>query len=207
MVLRTHVFRLSMVLFLTGLNAAGFGSRPVCGAEVKEMTVSRQDNTYHVTFDAIVDAPARKVYRLLSDYVHLDRFSPVIIAITVHPTPQGTGPRVRSVLKSCFLVFCKEVVEVEEVTQSDEQTIAARIVPDAGDFHDGYSRWRIEAVGSRTRLHYEATRTPSFWIPPLLGSWMIKATMRKHLESSTTRLERVINENASFRQKSTAQPS
>ena len=196
MVLRSRVFRLFMVLFLAGLNATGFGSRPVCGAEVKGMTVSRQGNTYHVTFDAIVDAPARKVYRLLSDYVHLDRFSPVIIAITVYPTAQGTSQRVRSVLKSCFLVFCKEVVEVEELIQSNEQTIAARIVPGEGDFHDGYSLWRIEAVGPRTQLHYEATRTPSFWIPPLLGSWMIKATMRKHLESSAIRLEQVIKENA-----------
>lgn len=185
-----------MILLLAGLGALGLGSRLAAGAEVKGLTVFHRDNTYHVSFDAVVDAPAQKVYRLLSDYAHLDRLSPAIIAVTVQPSPHGTGQRVRSVLRSCVLVFCKEVVEVQDVIRSDAQTIAAEIVPGAGDFRGGYSRWRIEAMGPRTRVHYEATRTPAFWIPPLLGSWMIKATMRKHFESSVARLECVLTENA-----------
>lgn len=185
-----------MILLLAGLGALGLGSRLADGAEVKGLTVFHRDNTYYVSFDAVVDAPAQKVYRLLSDYAHLDRLSPAIIAVTVQPSPRGTGTRVRSVLRSCFLVFCKNVVEVEDVTQSDGQTIAAEIVPGAGDFRGGYTHWRIEAAGPRTRLHYEATRTPSFGIPPLIGSRMIKATMRNYLESSTVRLEYVLTENA-----------
>lgn len=196
MVLLSHVRRFSIILFLAGLSTLGFGSHAACGAEVKGLTVFHQDNVYHVTFDAVVDAPAQKVYRLLSDYAHLDRLSPVIIAITVQPTLQGAGQRVRSILRSCFLVFCKDVVAVEDVTQSNEQTIAAQIVPGEGDFQGGHSRWRIQAEGARTQLHYEATRTLSFWIPPLLGSRMIKATMRNYLEASATRLECTINENA-----------
>lgn len=185
-----------VIFFLAGLTTAGLGSRLVWGAEVKGLTVFHQHNTYHVSFDAVVDAPAQKVYGLLSDYEHLGSLSPVIVAITVGPRPLGAGQRVRSVLRSCFVVFCKEIVEVEDVTEANGQIIAAEIVPGAGDFQSGYSRWRIRAVGARTQLHYEATRTPSFWIPPLLGPWMIKATMRSHLESSVATLERLAGQNA-----------
>jgi Polyketide cyclase / dehydrase and lipid transport len=179
--------------------------RSACAADVKTLRVFRDQDTYHIIFDAIVDAPAHKVYRLLSDYAHLDRLSPTIIAITVQPTPQGTGERVRSVLRSCVLVFCREVVEVEDVTQSDGKTIAAEIVPGEGDFQGGYTLWRIQAAGSRTRLHYEATRTPAFWVPRLVGSQMIEATMRNQFAASVARLERAINERAAGRRKRASQ--
>lgn len=187
--------RFLLIALLGAVIAAPSGLRLACAADVKTLRVFRDKDTYHFTFDAVVDAPVQKVYRLLSDYAHLDRLSPAIVAITVRPMPQGAGQRVRSVLRSCFLVFCKDVVEVEDVTRSDGQTIVAQIVPGKGDFEEGYTRWRIQAAGSRTRLHYEATRKPSFWIPPLLGSWMIKATMRQHLESSVSMLECVLKEN------------
>ena len=185
------------LISLLGTAIAAFSSlQSACAADVKTLKVFRDQDTYHVSFDAMVDAPAQKVYRLLSDYAHLDRLSPAIVAITVQPMSPGIGQRVRSVLRSCFLVFCKNIVEVEDVTQSDGQTITAKIVPGEGDFQGGYSRWRIQAIGSRTRLHYEATRIPAFWVPRLVGSWMIKATMRNQFAASTARLECAINEHA-----------
>jgi hypothetical protein len=188
--------RFFLITLLGAVIAASSGLQSACAADVKTLKVFRDQDTYHLVFDAVVDAPARKVYRLLSDYAHLDRLSPAIVAITVQPMRSGTGQRVRSVLRSCFLVFCKDVVEVENVTQPDGQTITAEIVPGEGDFQGGYSRWRIQATGSRTRLHYEATRIPAFWVPRLVGSWMIKATMRNQFAASTARLECAINERA-----------
>jgi hypothetical protein len=186
--------RFFTLALLVGTIAAHLGLRPACAADVETLKVFRDHDTYHVTFDAVVDAPAQKVYRLLSDYTHLDRLSPAIIAVTVQPMPQGAGQRVRSTLRSCFLVFCRDVVEVEDVTRSDGQTIAAEIVPGEGDFQGGYSRWRIYAAGDRTQLHYEAARTPAFWVPRLVGSWLIEATMRNQLVASVARIERVITE-------------
>lgn len=188
------------IALLVGASVLCIGVYPVRAAEVNRLDVSKDGHTYRITFDGVVDAPAQKVYGLLSDYARLDSLSPVIVTVTVQPTPQGAGPRVRSLLRTCIFLFCKEVIEVEDVTEASGQIIAAEIVPGAGDFASGHSRWRIEAVGAHTRLHYEATRTPSFWVPPVLGPWMIKAAMRKHLESSVATLERVVNEGTGARQ-------
>jgi hypothetical protein len=54
--------------------------------------------------------------------------------------------------------------------------------------------WRVTDEGSRTRLHYEATRVAAFWIPPLIGPWAIKRTLREQLESGIVSLERVANQ-------------
>lgn len=168
-------------------------------AEVRAFAVSRNADTYYIRFDAVVAAPAPLVYERLADYAHLDKLSSVITSIKVEGAPGGNGERVRSVLRTCFLFFCREVVQVEEVTEPDNRTIVARMVPGQGDFKDGHCVWRITDDGNRTRLHYEATRTIAFWIPPLIGPWIIKQTMREHLESSMVALERIANQTAGSR--------
>jgi carbon monoxide dehydrogenase subunit G len=168
-------------------------------AEVTALIISRNGDTYRISLDAVVKAPAPAVHAVLADYGRLAMLSPVIAEISVQRAPDGRSERVRSVLRSCFLFFCKEVVQVEDVTEPDNRTIVARMVPGLGDFSDGYCVWRITGDGERTRLHYEATRTIAFWVPPLIGPWAIRQTMREHLESSITALERIANQSAPSR--------
>jgi hypothetical protein len=98
------------------------------------------------------------------------------------------------VIKSCVWFFCRQIVQVEDVMEPDGNTIVAHIVPDAGDFKSGSCFWRVTKEGPRTRLRYEAMRIAAFWIPPLIGPWAVKRTMREQLESSIDILERLANQ-------------
>jgi len=160
-------------------------------ATVLELTISRDHDTYEISFDAVVNAPAPEVYRVLSDFALLTELSPAIVSVRVEHPADGGLERVHSVLKGCFLIFCKEAAEVDEVTESTPSTIAARIIPGLGDFKDGSYVWRIQGDGERTLLRYHATRTPAFWVPPLIGPWIIERTMRKHVQASAERLEKL----------------
>ena len=158
-------------------------------ATLSRLSISRDHDTYEISFDAVVNASAPQVYQVLSDFVLLTKLSPAIVSVRVEHPADGGLERVHSVLKGCFLFFCKEAVEVDEVTESSPSTIAARIVPGEGDFKNGSYIWRIQAAGERTLLHYHATRTPAFWVPPLIGPWIIERTIRKHVQTSAERLE------------------
>jgi uncharacterized membrane protein len=160
-------------------------------AEVRAITVSHRDDAFKIEFEAVVDAPAQQVYAVLADYASLGKLNPVITAISVEVAPTGRGERVRSVIKTCVWFFCTQIVQVEDVMESDPNTISARIVPGAGDFESGSCFWRVTDESPRTRLHYEATRVAAFWIPPLIGPWAIKRTLREQLESSIVVLERL----------------
>lgn len=168
-------------------------------AEIGTVVVSNDGETYHVSFDAAVRAPAQLVFEQLSDYAHLNRLSSVITAITVEPAPDGKSDRVRSKLRSCILLFCREIAQVEDVTEPDKHTIVGHMVPGQGDFTDGDCVWRIADDGDWTRLHYEASRTIAFWIPAVIGPWIIKHTMREYLESSVAALEQIANQAAGSR--------
>ena len=177
-----------------GILLAAFGIHVGFAAEIRAITVSYRDDAFKIEFDAVVDAPARQVYAVLADYASLGKVNPVITAISVEVAPTGRGKRVRSVIRSCVWFFCRQIVQVEDVMESAPNTISARIVPGAGDFESGSFVWRVTDEGPRTRLHYEATRVAAFWIPPLIGPWAIKRTLREQLESSIVSLERVANQ-------------
>ncbi len=111
--------------------------------------------------------------------------------MSVKAAPGGQGERVRSVLQSCIWFFCRKVVQVEDVVEPDAHRILARIVPGRGDFKRGWSAWRLSAQGARTKLHYEASRVPDFWIPPLIGPWVVAHTLREQLQAGIPVLERL----------------
>ena len=134
--------------------AAGFGY---------PIRIALHDGGYDVSFDALIEAPRRRVFAVLSDYAHLGRINPQITSSTFTRSPTGTGERVRTVLHSCVWFFCKNLVQVEDVREPDSSTIVARIIPGAGDFSGGTSIWRLESDGAATRLHYEATRKLNTW--------------------------------------------
>ena len=175
---------------LLGILGMGFG----IAAQIGGIAVTHRNDGFKIVFDAVVDAPAQLVYEVLADYARLGKLSPVITAINVDVAPTGRGDRVRSVIKACVWFFCRQIVQVEDVTEPDANTIIAHIVPGAGDFESGSCFWRVTNEGRRTRLHYEATRVAAFWIPPLIGPWVIKRTLREQLESSIVVLERLANQ-------------
>ena len=178
---------------------ASLGAGSAAAAQLDSVTVTNGDAGLRIEFDAVVDAPERRVFEVLSDYARFGRMNPAIVSMSVAPSPDGHGARVRSVLKSCVWFFCRKVVTLEDVTEPDARTIVARIVPGLGDFESGSSLWRLTAEGARTRLHYESTRVASFWIPPLIGPWMIKRTLREQLEFSLRALERLAEQKSSAR--------
>jgi carbon monoxide dehydrogenase subunit G len=177
-----------------GALLAVLGAGVGVAAQIDAITVTHRDDGFKIAFDAVVDAPAQQVYAVLADYARLGKLNPVITAISVDVGPSGRGERVRSVIKACIWFFCRQIVQVEDVTEPDAGTIVAHIVPGAGDFESGSCFWRVTDEGPRTRLHYEAARVAAFWIPPVIGPWAIRRTMREQLESSIVVLERLANQ-------------
>lgn len=159
---------------------------PACaaGAPAAPVVVERRGAAFTATFDAVIDAPPRAVYRVLTDFADLRALNPAIVSVSVQAAPGNLGQRVRIVLSSCVWFFCRKIVQVEDVLEPDAHTIVTRVVPGLGDFKSGWSTWRLIALGRRTQLHYEASRVPDFWIPPLIGPWAVEHALRAQLEGS-----------------------
>lgn len=157
--------------------------------EVFTAVATHQADTYFVEVDALVNVPEPRVRHLLTDYDHLGRVNPAIEASEVLLRRAPGDYRVRTVTLACVFFFCKRIHQVQDVIEAADGSIIATVVPAQSDFRRGYARvnlWR-EAGGTRVLIRSEVE--PAFWIPPVIGPWLIKRKLRTEALETVTHLE------------------
>lgn len=157
-------------------------STAAVAVSVDDCTVYRADGRWHATLDARIAAPPASVYRAITDYNALHTLNPSILESRIIGAPVAGSRRVEMTVRVCILVFCKDVRRVQDVVHVDAGTVQARMVPGLGDFSAGTATWQVQADGNGTRLAYRENFVPDFWVPPVIGPWLIK---RKLVEEVT----------------------
>jgi hypothetical protein len=166
---------------------------PAAAADVLHTEVSHRAGRYTVVFEFQVAADAGAVYRRLTDYDRLDRLSRVVQHSERLPPGDDGRPRVRVVLESCVLFFCRRVRKLESVTEYPETRLLAEADPAESDYRHSRVEWRIEARDGQTRVSYLSEQEPAFFVPPLIGPWIISSRIRSELALMAERLEQLAN--------------
>jgi len=157
--------------------------------KILESSVIHDGAVYRLSITARLEAPLAVVYQSITDFSNLAAINPSIEESQVLES-QGSGrQRVRSVVRVCILVFCKRVVQVQDVTLVNYRTVVATMVPGAGDFRAGLARWELTAVGTATDLHFTETFEPGFWVPPIIGPWLIEKKLVREVARTTLYIE------------------
>lgn len=169
-------------------------------AQLGPMRITLSDRGYAIVLDAVIGAPRDRVFAVLSDYTQLARINPEIKSSTSSRSPTGAVERVRMVLHSCVWLFCRNLVQIEDVREPNSNTIVAHIIPGEGDFRDGSSVWRLESDGEATRLHYEASRTLTRRLPRFVRASAVKRRLRTQYRASIEALERLARNSSQGRE-------
>jgi Polyketide cyclase / dehydrase and lipid transport len=151
--------------------------------------VQRSGDGYALFVDADIQAPPDRVHHALTDYENLAAINPSFVSSELLGRHNGTD-RVRTVLRVCILVFCKNVVQVQDLHYPDRNTIEASMVPAAGNFRSGVARWSLHLNEGGTRLHFTETFVPAFWVPPVIGPWLIRRKLVEQVEVTMRHIER-----------------
>ncbi len=160
-------------------------------AAVVDLHVARAGDRYRLTMRMDLEMPAHTLRALVTDYAHLARLNPAVVESRVL-SHRGGVTRVRTVVRGCIAFFCFDVHQVQDVRALPDGAIVAVTVPALSDFRYGRARWRIVARGARAcRLDFEAVIEPSFWVPPLIGPWLIRYKMRQEALRTAATLERL----------------
>ena len=156
--------------------------------EILDVRARHAHDRYDLAFDVWVDADPAAARRLLTDYERLDRLSATVtdsrvLARNAHRT------RVAITLRACVLWMCRTIKEVEDVHAIGDGGIEGNAIPAQSDFHYLHERWQILPDNGGTRVRYTAAMKPKFFVPPLVGPWLMKIKMRDELQTSAQRLE------------------
>jgi hypothetical protein len=163
---------------------------PAAGGEILDASVEVHDRQYRVAVTVRIEAPLRAVYATITDYAALPNVTPSIRSVRVL---QVTGParhRIETVTRACILIFCKDVMQVQDVAQLDAFNLEAVTLHGVGDLKSGLARWRLEPAGEATVMHFSQSFEPGFWVPAVIGPWMIRRLLLGEVRATAAYIER-----------------
>lgn len=159
--------------------------------KVYTASATHQSGSYRVEVDALVQVPEPQVRALLTDYNRLGRVNPAIETSEILKT-RGPGDfQVRTVTEACVWYYCKTIHQVQDVIEAYDGSVTAIVIPERSDFRHGYARLNLWQEPGGTRVLIRSEVEPDFWIPPLIGPWLIKRKLRSEALETVDNLERV----------------
>ena len=169
------------VLFLQGL--------PSFAAELKDVSVERKDARYHLSSTTYFDATQSQLYKILTDYEQFPRFANAFVeAENREPDEQGR-PQFYTRMEGCVLLFCKSYIRYGHLELKPEYDIVAIVDPELSNFNYSRERWQLIPEGKGTIMIYDFEMEPGFWVPPIVGPYVIKRALRSNGNAAVNRIE------------------
>ncbi|MEA3412335.1 MAG: SRPBCC family protein [Pseudomonadota bacterium] len=164
--------------------------------EPGELTISDKDGVYRIRMEMQVDAPAAHVYQVLTDFRHIYRLNPSITESKVMSSGESDGIRVRTLIEDCVLLRCMRIARTETVYRNGNEHLHVVTDPEHSDFKSGITDWWILPDGETSRVVYQAEMEPDFFIPPVIGRFVMKKKLREGILTSFENLECIARVNA-----------
>ncbi len=128
--------------------------------------------------DLFVNGSPEQVFAVITDYEHLHTLDRRIKESRVLDRPSANVVLVYTKTKACMLFFCRSLERVERVVEVPHTSVDASAIADRSDLLEGRSSWRLVSENGGTRLSFETSFRPSFWVPGMAGRAALKRTLR-----------------------------
>ena len=171
-------------------------------ARVMSVAVRRQGARFLIGMRLRVDAPPAAVFRALQNYAALSHYTPDVRAVHIVRTPSPDRVLLFTTLHACVLFFCKTMFQEQIMTARADThggVLRSRLLPQGSDFREGHGRWTVEPCPAQvpsTCVNVRLEMVPKFWVPPLIGPWLIRRKMRVQAHDASVGLEQIAQREA-----------
>lgn len=163
--------------------------------EVRAIDVTRNEARYRVSMDVQLEVPAPAAYAVFADVSRLPQINPAVREARVLDESVATGPRrVYTDVRVCVSFFCRHLRQVQDMRftpRPDGGDVQAVVLPERSDLRYGLANWTLRDCGGRTCLHFEAELEPRFWVPPVIGPWLMQRKLREEAMQTSAGIERL----------------
>ncbi len=164
---------------------------PLCAADLRSVEIEREEGVYTMHSVVWFDANIDDVYNVFLDWDLSEQFSSVVVEAR-NTGSDATGDRgfyTRN--RACFLFFCKSVERYGLIEHEPLRFIRATTDPETSDFHLSNELWLFEQEGKGTLITYTLEMRPKFWIPPVIGPYVLKRKMKNDGAAALDRIEAI----------------
>jgi len=110
-------------------------------------------------------------WQVLTDYDHLADFIPNMrMSRVIARTQRGISLEQKG--EARLLLFSYPIEVTLAVTETPYSKVVSRAV--AGNFKEMSGTYTLESQDGRVRLHYTGRMMPDFYVPPLIGTWVLR---------------------------------
>lgn len=186
--------RLLLVLFL-GFTAPAVGAAQPPRLEVPklEVTVNRVNvdalHLYEVNASGTVQASLPTVWKVLTSYDRMEEFVPDLASCRVL-SRNGNEVIIEQFGTARFLFISRSIHLVVRATEQPMSSIDIALV--SGDMKHYEARWELIPVPETggTRVVYSGRLMPSFYVPGILGTNIIRGDIERMMGAVLTHLDR-----------------
>lgn len=158
-------------------------------ADLREVVVDRDSNRYSLVSETWFAASKEDLYRVLTDYELFEKFTSAFVE-SRNVEPDGEGkPRFYTRMEGCVLFWCRSFIRRGHLELTPMSEIVSITDPDQSDFDFARERWRLFDEGDGTLIIYEFEMEPSFWVPPVIGPYMIQRSLKTGGSNAVNRIE------------------
>jgi Polyketide cyclase / dehydrase and lipid transport len=165
---------------------------PVYGADIDFFSLHYEGSIANLVIFATVAAPVEDIRRVLTDYEHLEQLHPAVKESTVLARWNNQA-QVRTRIGECILFFCTDFIRVEDIHEDHNGVITASVIPESSDMSYGITTWSLHSQRDLTRVFYTVRMQPTFWVPPIIGTYFLKSRLRKGFMELVNNLEAIAN--------------
>jgi len=164
---------------------------PAAAAELRDVVVEKEGDRYHLTSTTYFATTQSQLYNVLIDFDKYPLFSSAFVeAENREPDEQGR-PQFYTRMEGCALLFCKTYIRVGYLELQPEFDIVAVTDPEQSNFAYSHERWQLIPEGEGTLMIYDFEMEPGFWVPPIVGPFVIKRALKASGGNAVDRIEAV----------------
>jgi hypothetical protein len=164
-------------------------AQSVGSADLRVVDVDRDDDRYSLKSEAWFAASPQELYRVLTNYDLFQQFSSAYVETRNAGRDDQGRPRFFTRMQGCVLLFCRSFVRHGYLLLAPHSEIVAIAEPEDSDFRYSKERWRLQREGSGTLLIYDFEMEPGFWVPPVIGPYVIQRSLRSGGSDAIDRIE------------------
>ncbi|HEU4620047.1 MAG TPA: hypothetical protein VFV10_18565, partial [Gammaproteobacteria bacterium] len=165
-------------------------------ATLHDLDVKRHRGRYELVAHTHLEAPIAGIFAVLTSYGDngYRRISGIYQESGNVGTDADGTPLVYTLVKGCVAFFCKEIRRVSRLETEAPNFIRTTALPERSDFKYSRSEWRLEAVDGGTDVTYRLVMEPDFWVPPVIGPWLLEKRFKEGGVRALGRIERLARE-------------
>lgn len=189
---------MTLIARLSLLAAGAIGAGTISAASIRTIEVNYDDGVYRLVSNTFIDAPREAIFEVLTDYARFGRISSTYKEYGFLEPDEDGVPIIFTRMEGCVLFFCVSMRRVERMIVTEPSTIRTDTLPEQSDFRLSTSEWTLEPEASGTSMTYRLVMEPDFWVPPLIGPWVLKRRLTRGGTGAINRIERLAREAASL---------